>query len=394
MAATDIGAADVIPSKDGIQRLSSPAKCERLPATTLLAAALALPGMLPTATHAQTAPDQGVVSLRYFDYRDWQSGADRMTVHSPMLYVLKPLSDSLSVEGSLIYDAMSGASPLYFNTLSGASGLHITDYRTAGDAKVTKYFDRYAVGVGAAYSHERDYISRNVSLDVRTWTDDKNRTYAFGVAATRDNINSVNDIAQGRHKETYDFLLGVTQNLSPGAIVQSNITYSNGRGYYNDPYKLSDFRPHTRNTIAWLTRYNQHIARLDATLKLAYRYIHEQWGDDSHMLEAAWVQPVPYGFSITPLLRYYTQDNAYFYYGPPLGRGFTPNQPITADNRLAAFGALTFGLDVAKQFADGWSADISANFYKQRPSWRPGGGTEAIKDFGARWFEVGISKSF
>ena len=58
------------------------------PAGALLAAALALPGMLPAVTHAQAAPDQGVVQLNYLDYRDWQPGEARMTVESPSFYVL------------------------------------------------------------------------------------------------------------------------------------------------------------------------------------------------------------------------------------------------------------------------------------------------------------------
>jgi len=364
-----------------------------LSAGALLAAALALPGIVPAA-YAQTAPDQSIASLRYFDYRDWQPGADRMRVRSPMLYLLKPLSDSLSVEGSVVYDAMSGASPLYFNTLSGASGLGITDYRTAGDAKVTKYFDRYAIGVGGAYSHERDYISRSFNADLRTWTDDKNRTYAFGIAGTRDDINSTNGVAQGQHREVYDFLFGVTQALSPLAIVESNLTVSDGRGYYSDPYKLLDQRPHTRTSVAWLTRYNRQITTLDATLKVAYRYIYDQWGVNAHMGEVAWVQALPHAFTVTPLVRYYTQDNAYFYYGPPVGHGFHLGQPISSDNRLAAYGAFTLGLDLAKRFDDGWSADIAANMYRQKNAWRPGGGTDGILDFSARWFEVGISKTF
>ena len=62
-----------------------------------------------------------------------------MRVRSPSMYVLKPLSDTLVAEGSLVYDSMSGASPLFYNTLSGASKLGVTDYRTAGDVK-GRYF--------------------------------------------------------------------------------------------------------------------------------------------------------------------------------------------------------------------------------------------------------------
>ena len=76
-----------------------------------------------------------------------------------------PLSGSLALEGTLVYDSISGASPLYFNTLSGASGTGITEYRTAGDVKVTKYFGGFAVGFGAAVSSERDYLSRAASVD-------------------------------------------------------------------------------------------------------------------------------------------------------------------------------------------------------------------------------------
>jgi hypothetical protein len=91
------------------------------------------------------------------------------------MYVLKPLSDTLVAEGSLVYDSMSGASPLYYNALSGASGLGVTDYRTAGDVKMTRYLDGAAVGVGAAVSSGRDYLSRALSLDVRLASADRNR---------------------------------------------------------------------------------------------------------------------------------------------------------------------------------------------------------------------------
>jgi hypothetical protein len=363
-------------------------------AGALLVAALALPGVLPATASAQSAPDQGIVALRYFDYRDWQPGAARMKVRSPLLYALAPLSDSLSLEGSLVYDAMSGASPLYYNTLSGASGLGITDYRTAGDLKLTKYYDRFAVGVGGTVSSERDYLSRALSVDVRTWTADKNTTFALGLAGTHDSIDSTNGVAQGRRRETYDVLAGVTQALSPGAIVQSNLAYSNGRGYYDDPYKTFDRRPDTRRVLAWLTRYNQVMPR-DAALRLTYRYINDSWGADSHMVEVAWVQPLPQGFVLTPALRYLTQDRASFYHDPPIGSGFRPGQPYTADTRLSAFGALTPSVRLEKQFTGGWTTDLALSFYRQKSAWRLGGdGSPGVLPFSARWIELGVEKAF
>ena len=265
-------------------------------------------------------------------------------MHSPSLYLLKPLSDSLAAEGSLVYDGISGASPLYHNTLSGASGKGgVTDYRTAGDVKLTKYFDGAAVGVGAAISSERDYLSRALSLDVRVSSDDRNRTYAFGIGGASDNINSTNGVAEGKHRRTVDLLLGVTQALSAEAIVQSNLTWSAGHGYYSDPYKTIDIRPDGRRILAWLTRYNQHLPRSDATLSLSYRYARDSFGSDSHTVEAAWHQPLADGWSIRPGLRYYTQAAADFYFDPPFPQGFSFGEPYTADTRLSAFGALNPG---------------------------------------------------
>jgi hypothetical protein len=361
----------------------------------LIAAALALPGILPPHAYAQTAPDEGVVALRYLDYRDWQPGARRMTVRNPSLYALVPLGSSLAVEGSVIYDAMSGASPLYHDTLSGASGLGVTDYRTAGDMRLTKYIDGNALTFGVAGSYERDYKSRAASFAWQHATDDRNTTFAVGLAATRDSIDSVNGVARNEHRETYDLLLGITQVLSSDSLVESSVTWSDGRGYYSDPYKLLDTRPDRRRIFAWLTRYNRYLPQPDATLRLAYRYLDDSFGDRSHMVEASWVQTLPRGFTLTPTLRYYTQSAADFYHDPPFPEGSMPGQPYTADARLSAYGAITAGLRIAKVFPGGVTADVAFTFYRQRAGWRAGGGgSPGLLEFSARWIEFGLEKRF
>jgi hypothetical protein len=360
----------------------------------LLTAALGLPGVVPGGALAQAVADHGIIELKALDYRDWQAGANRMTVRSPSIYALVPVGDALEIEASIVYDSMSGASPLYFNTLSGASGLGVTDYRTAGDVKVTKYFGDWALGVGAVVSSERDYLSRGGSLDVRLFSDDRNRSWAFGIAAANDRIDPVNGIVTDAPRNTVEFLVGITQALSADSIVQSNLTYSHGHGYFSDPYKIADQRPSERNIFAWLTRYNRYFAAPDAALRLSYRYLHDSFGSVSSTFSAAWVQSLPAGWSVTPSLRYYTQSAADFYYGPPPGQGYVPGQPYTADTRLAAFGAFTLGADVTKTLTEGWSMNVKVDFYRQRSNWRPGGGSPGIEPFSARWFLVGISKTF
>lgn len=190
-----------------------------------------------------------------------------MSVRKPSLYARVPLSATLAVEGSLVHDTMSGASPLFHDTLSGASGLGVTDYRTAGDVRLTKWFDGNALALGVAYSDERDYTSRAASVEWRRWSDDRNRTFALGFAAARDRIDSVNGVAENQRRETYDVLLGITQVLSAEAIVESSVTWSDGRGYHSDPYKPLDARPDRRRIFAWLTRYNQYLP--DSTRRCA-----------------------------------------------------------------------------------------------------------------------------
>jgi hypothetical protein len=366
-------------------------------ASALFAAALALPGMVPSNAAAQAVADHGTLELKYLDYRDWQPGASRMTVRSPSIYTLIPVNDTLEFEGSVVYDAMSGASVLYHNTLSGASGLGVTDYRTAGDAKFTKYFNGWSLGVGGVVSSERDYLSRGASVDARTYSDDRNRTYAFSIAGANDRINPQNSNAGGitnAPRNSLEYLIGITQALSPTQIVQSNLTYSSGHGYYDDPYKLLDKRPAERKIFAWLTRYNQYFAEPDAALRLSYRYLHDSFGGDSNTLTAAWVQALPREWSVTPAVRYYSQGAAYFYHDPPAGSGFELGQPYSMDTRLSAFGAFTVGVDVGKALADGWSVDLRADFYRQQASWRIGGGSPGLEPFSARWLVFGVTKTF
>jgi hypothetical protein len=361
----------------------------------LFAAALALPGMIPAEADAQAVPDHGLVELKFLDYRDWQPGSNRMNVRSPSMYAVMPLSDTLVIEGSVVHDSMSGASPLYYNTLSGASGLGVTDYRIAGEVKVTRYFNDMAIGVGAAVSSERDFLSRAGSLEWRIFSEDRNRTWAFVFGGTNDRLNPVNDLVVNAPRNTLDFLVGITQALSSTAIVQSNLTYSRGHGYYSDPYKSIDTRPDHREVFAWLTRYNQYLPASDATLRLSYRYLHDSFGSTSSAFEATWFQPLPRGWSVAPSLRYYTQSAADFYFNPPFPDGHLPGQNYTADPRLSAFGAFTPAITIAKSFTEGWSAELKFAFYRQRAGWQlAGNGSPGLEPFSARWIEAGIAKTF
>ncbi len=378
----------------------------------ITAAALALPGVM--SAQAEEPPEKGVIALKYLHYRDSQtnhtiypgydgsegSSLNRIRVNSPSVYLLVPTSHwSLEVSG--VVDQVSGATPRYYSDVSGAtkSPGGMKDERKAGDVKVTRYMDRGSVGVGLAYSTEHDYRSTAVSLEGRYASLDKNTTWNIGLAGTSDTINPVNQIVVGERKRTVELTAGVTQALSTNDLAQLSLTYSGGRGYYDDPYKLFDHRPRTRNEAIGMLRWNHHFDAPDATLRSSYRFYNDSFGIHAHTVEAAWVQPVTSFLTITPSVRYYSQNSASFYYDPvtdasvypgPLG---TPAYSST-DQRLSAFGAASVGLKGEIQFGR-WSTDLKVEQYVQRSEWRLGGkGTPGIDPFSATTVQLGLSAKF
>jgi Protein of unknown function (DUF3570) len=372
-------------------------------AGAIIAAALALPGVL---AHADSAPEHGEVAVKYLYYQDKQPGLDRIKVTAPSLYLLAPLSPKWAVEGSLVSDSVSGATPRYHTAISGAT-LRMQDERQAGDVKVTRYEDRSSYSIGVSKSKEHDYDSSAVSLSASFSSDDNNRTWNIGVGYAADKVTSSIDALLDERKRTTEVMVGVTQALTAYDIVQVNATFNSGRGYYSDPYKFPDVRPDRRKQAILLTRWNHHFADLGATLRTSYRYYRDSFAINAHTLGFEWVQPVASRFTVTPSLRFYSQSAARFYYDPvydpdpnvgaPYPPGYFTNPPqfISPDQRLSAFGAITVGLKLGVQLAPDWSADLKGERYEQRSSWRVGGdGSTGLDPFSATFVQVGLNKRF
>lgn len=342
-------------------------------AASILSAALMLPGVQ---AHAEAPPTNGVISVGYLDYRDSQSGLDRINVHAPSLSIMAPVAGVWSVSGSLVKDDVSGASPRYHTAVSGAS--HMNDDRKAGDVSLTRYLDRGSVTVGAAYSTEHDYVSRALSLQGSYESEDHNRTWTAAIGHSDDKIDPVNHIVTNERKRTTNFLLGVTQVLTANDVAQLTLGYDDGSGYFSDPYKSFDNRPRTRDETTLLARWNHHIAATDGTTRLTYRYYRDTFGVRGHTLGAEYVQPLSDGWTLTPEVRLYTQSAASFYYDPvydsklgaPFPPGYNGTGYMSADQRLSGFGAVTLGLKASKQIDKLWSVDAKVSAYQQRGSWR------------------------
>ena len=374
-------------------------------AGAIIAAALSLPGVITPATAlADTAPERGEIAIKYLQYQDSQPDLSRIKVRAPSIYVMVPLSPKWSVEGSLVSDTVSGATPKYHTAVSGATR-KMSDKRVAEDVKVTRYEERSSYSLSLSHSGENDYQSNAGAVSASFSSDDNNRTWNVGFGYAADRISSTNDPTLHQRRNTVEFMAGVTQAWTANDLVQLNLTFNRGHGYYSDPYKEPDIRPDKRTQSILLTRWNHHFTEMSSTLKSSYRYYHDNFGINAHTVGAEWVQPVGDRWTVTPELRYYTQGAASFYYDPiydpvvgaPYPPGYFTNPPqfISPDQRLSAFGAITAGLKVAMKLSADWTIDVKAERYEQRGSWRLGGqGSPGLEPFRATFVQFGVSTRF
>jgi hypothetical protein len=364
------------------------------PPVPLLAAALALPGLAsaPLPARAERPPDAGEVSLRYSHYQEYQPGAERIAIVLPALFVLAPLGEDWTLETQLSLDSISGASPLYHDTLSGASGIGVDDVRRSIDVDATRYFDRATLALGATVSREDDYESDAVRAVATFDSPDRNRTFTIGAGYADDTIDSVNGLADDERRRTRDVQLGITRVLSPRDVAQASFTFAHGSGYYDDPYKVLDRRPDGRAERALSLRWNHAFERSGSALRLGWRLYDDSWGITAHSIDGAWEHAFANGWALVPSLRYHTQSAADFYFDPPVGTGFVPGEPYTADTRLSAFGAATAALKLEVPFGKRWRSDFKLAFYRQRSEWRAfGEGSPDLLSVSARVFEIGLT---
>jgi Protein of unknown function (DUF3570) len=361
----------------------------------VLAAALALPGV--QAARAQAAPDQATLAIKLLDYQDSQPGADRIRVQAPAVSLVAPLSSRWSLSGSLVTDSISGASPAYHSSAL----TRLKDFRRAGDIAVSHHGDSLTVTAGAHVSSESDYRSRGGSLQFSHASEDRNTTGSFGIAASSDRIDPVNRAVRDERKRSIDMVAGLTQVLGTHDILALSLGMTRGHGYYSDPYKVFDRRPRKRTQHRLQLRWNHHLDASDTTLRSSWRWTDDSFGIRSHTLGLEIVQALPGGFTLTPLLRLYTQGAARFYVdADPSSEPFPPNPPSGAlysseDHRLSAFGARTWGLKLGWQVNPAWQADVKFERYEQRGSWRlDGTGSSGLAPFRARTVQVGLSTRF
>lgn len=361
----------------------------------LMSAALALP--FAATVQAENAPERGLISFKYLDYLDSQPAAERIRVKTSALSILAPIAGEWAVGGMMTYDGISGASPAY----QDSALIKMHDQRRAIETDVTRYLPDGSYTLGASLSKESDYLSRSLSAKGSRTSEDKNTTWSAGISVNNDTIKPNRRIVGNENKRVVSTLLSVTQIMTTHDIVQVNLGYTVGHGYYTDPYKVFDQRPRERKSSTLMTRWNHHIDMTEGTARVSYRYFSDTWGIKAHTLGMEYVQPLPMGWTATPQVRLYSQSAANFYVNADRNAyPFPPDPPENAvyfseDQRLSAFGAATLGLKLVKQLNADWLVDVKYEHYTQRSSWRLfGTGSPDLLQFNFRSIQLGVSRQF
>ena len=400
-------------------------------------AALALPGMLPSAV-ADVAPLDYSLDTNFSRYAE---SVGRMKVDIYQAAATLPINDRFSLKFNGVKDVVTGASPVgpaaagahhckgprLGSMVQCMSGASISDVRDAVDVTASYYMDAATLDVNAGRSSENDYTSDFFSVNNRWSLNDKQTTLAAGYSFSADHVwemvaidgSKVRAANVGGAKETNQGILGLTQILDKDSLLQANLTYSYSGGYLSDPYKyvyapwtscfgfncqatqasaypgfIRDTRPGSRNQIGMLLRYVRNFSALNAAaLHVDYRFYADTWGIDSHTFEFSWVQPVIDGWLLTPRLRYYTQNSADFYnvmFNSASATGY-----YSSDYRLAGFGAIGGGLQFSKEFFDRLKLSAGMDFYKRELGYGISGGAgTALDNFTFSMYSVNLSLKF
>jgi hypothetical protein len=248
--------------------------------------------------------------------------------------------------------------------------------------------------VSYGVSRESDYLSKGYSLNTLTNFNQKNTLLLLGWGHTDDRIME-KFWADDRFKTGDDLIIGLTQLISPEMSVTANVSYGRSTGFMSDPYKLvsttmldilpgfyqtpPENRPREKEKISVFLGANRHFERLDGALDASYRFYRDSFGIVSNTVELKWVQRLGAHFTLEPLIRYYRQSAADFYYfdldkagivtslDPTTFETGTGQAPYySSDYRLSKMETVNFGAKISYIINDHCSLDFAYERYLMR----------------------------
>ncbi|MBD9356880.1 DUF3570 domain-containing protein [Methylomonas albis] len=295
------------------------------------------------------------------------------------------------------------------------------------------YFDNATLGFSGGLSEEPDFVSTFGSVNYSREFNNKLTTLTAGYNLTSNQITRNTDthsgLSEAGHVHASDptspnypaltessvynsFSVGLSQVLAKNTLFQSTANFTHQEGYLSNPYKyvyirgevtaaeyyalsqqtnkldwsnitklemvgtelFREVRPDQRNMLSFSNRINQHIPALNASSSLDYRFYTDDWSINSHTVELKWYQSLPFGITVTPGLRYYSQSQADFfapYFLAPRADGH-----YSSDFRLADFGSLSGSIAFSKQLSKGIKLEAGVEYYTRQSDLKLGGGND------------------
>jgi hypothetical protein len=295
--------------------------------------------------------------------------------------------------------------------LTQVLGYASPEIRNQGDAHFGYDWDNASLDVGGGVSIERDYLSRFGNVGGRLYYNQKQTTFNYGLSYTNSsthaqemprteytNYSASQQQTGGENgtflngvREDWALKLGLSQVVSKNGLLSSGFSYTNSNGFMANPYKavldihlensayagyqqgaggdpVQEKRPNLRNQFTWDASYLHYIEALDAAPKLSYNFFHDDWSINAHTFELEWRQNLGGGWTFTPSGRYYSQTAASFFapYFFNLNLNPNSNQAYSSDQRLAAYGTLSGGGVLAKDFARGIKLELGFEYYSHQ----------------------------
>jgi hypothetical protein len=409
--------------------------------------------------------------------QDTWSGATPITTAPLLLGGNRPTSpDGISgatpfIQGDLYFDSefqpvvvdaageVTAVDTRLVHTLSSAS----PETRREGDFELGYAWDAIELDLGGGLSSEHDFDAAYVELAGNWQLDEKRTRVDLGASYTHGDTHALldhdavpyidtsafagrieidpetGDRKLGGTRHDWGTQLGLTRILSKRSLLETSVGYLRSTGYLANPYKVMEVAfidpeqqflappggyfaqvralleklPSERNQINAGARLVHYVEATDASLRLAYGFAHDDWGIDAHTLEASWGQPLPWGFLITPRIRYYTQSQADFYEPylvsdqayvtvvsdpdtgdiisiTPFDHALLPSH-YSSDQRYSGFGALGGGVSLSLALARGVTLSGDFEYYAHRGDLKLGGGGAGdYSDFDFYSFSAGL----
>jgi Protein of unknown function (DUF3570) len=256
---------------------------------------------------------------------------------------------------------------------------------------------------GGKLSYEHDFVSISGNAGISRDFNEKNTTISFEVNDEYDRLSPIggapvaaSDYALfhkggGKTKNGVGLMLGLTQVMTRNWLTEFNLSADRFTGYLNDPYKiislidasgnttgyLYEKRPgsRTRKSAYWENRAAWGRVSVDASL----RYMFDDWKvhSDTADVSVRW-----WNFDrdryLEPNLRWYRQSAADFYTPWLDGTATKYVSYASADERLGAFHAFSYGLKYGVKIddaEDNSSSEFNVRvlYYQQTPDHRLAG---------------------